>query len=576
MTRETKVGMVVACSFLCLVGIVVASKINGGADTTDTKPAGPTTGQEHSEMPAKPPELNQVAAAKSEPQRPEPPTTIEHAPKNVKDGIPSSTPVNDVPPPLSTPPVKGVGGQKADDEFKKRLAEAKNRNTEPGAPVAPIPTVPNLPYAASSGDAPPKVPLVLDEPNAKPQQLAQLPPVALNPLGQPKVGESAPPLPPVNKDLPPPVPFLAKEGPPPVPAQPKDGPPAVAGVPQVDLPTPTVPPIAGGLPVPDVSKPPQPIMPPKDSFPSGSAVIPNPNAGAQASPPLVPPFMPETKSKEDFKAPQIPPMSPPNSGSLPVGPPPGVQFPMPNAPSTNRDFPNPGPAAFPPATVPQIRDVDPMTPRPTIGPESLPRTPPIALPFNAAPSPPPGILASPQVRVTNPDTVKAREGETFAQLSKRCYNDEKYATALAAYNRDHYQAVVNGTVLRTNPAQLPKDLELLRPPVNLLESEYSQYIPRAAANPTLPTIGTANPVVPVMGTTPAQRPAQPLPPNAPVTTDANGNRIYTVQAGGESILDIARNTLGDVSRWTDIYQRNQSQNIQPQFLIPAGTRLILP
>src|SRR5262249_38437582 len=37
MTRETKIGLVVACSFLCLVGIVVASKWNRG-DTTTREP----------------------------------------------------------------------------------------------------------------------------------------------------------------------------------------------------------------------------------------------------------------------------------------------------------------------------------------------------------------------------------------------------------------------------------------------------------------------------------------------------------------------------------------------------------
>src|SRR4051812_34279894 len=35
MTRETKIGMAVACSFLCLVGIVVASKWKRGDDPSE-------------------------------------------------------------------------------------------------------------------------------------------------------------------------------------------------------------------------------------------------------------------------------------------------------------------------------------------------------------------------------------------------------------------------------------------------------------------------------------------------------------------------------------------------------------
>ncbi len=46
MTRETKVGIVVSCSFLCLIGAVLAIKMRGGNDTPPASVPGPVSGTE--------------------------------------------------------------------------------------------------------------------------------------------------------------------------------------------------------------------------------------------------------------------------------------------------------------------------------------------------------------------------------------------------------------------------------------------------------------------------------------------------------------------------------------------------
>jgi nucleoid-associated protein YgaU len=61
-------------------------------------------------------------------------------------------------------------------------------------------------------------------------------------------------------------------------------------------------------------------------------------------------------------------------------------------------------------------------------------------------------------------------------------------------------------------------------------------------------------------------PVKPLPPDS--------TPVYRVHDGGEMIREVARRTLGNGDRWTEIYQLNP--RFDPKELIPAGSTLRLP
>jgi len=67
--------------------------------------------------------------------------------------------------------------------------------------------------------------------------------------------------------------------------------------------------------------------------------------------------------------------------------------------------------------------------------------------------------------------------------------------------------------------------------------------------------------------------AAPPAPAQGKTAPDNYKR-YRVAANGESILEVARKTLGNARDWDRIYQLNPT--IRPEFPIPGGTELKLP
>lgn len=175
MTRETKVGLVVAGSFLCLVGIVVASKWRRGDAPTDA--------EEQS--------VQQVAAAKPSPKSAAPDAKKDGAAKDDKGPSLPSLPVfpktdekkNDKPgdvldvsklPPLVMPPPT-----KDNETLKKELEQALARNKsdkEPGAiKIEPLPmpgalpTFPQLdPKEPAVGDVKITLPDALKKPEGTP------------------------------------------------------------------------------------------------------------------------------------------------------------------------------------------------------------------------------------------------------------------------------------------------------------------------------------------------------------------------------------------------------------------------
>jgi hypothetical protein len=200
---------------------------------------------------------------------------------------------------------------------------------------------------------------------------------------------------------------------------------------------------------------------------------------------------------------------------------------------------------------------------------------PIAIPV------PPAAAAGAAPRVQSYDTEMhaCKESEkTFADLSKALYGSEKYAPALLQFNREN---PVVGDSFRDDSPMLKKGQQVVVPPTWVLEQERYAKAPPPRANPApapAPPPVTAAPV-PV---TPPSRPAAAAaaPPAsvnsnpAPKNTAQAGAATYTVRGNGEMLYEIARQTLGDGKRWSEIYRLNPE--IRPELAIPGGTQLRLP
>lgn len=159
MTRETKIGLVVACSFLCLVGIVVASKWRGGDDPSEeqtvniaaaklTQNAADPKGKDGASKSEKPltlsalpvPDPKQGEASKGD-QKPD-----SAAPASFNFDVSAAPP----PLPIMPPPL-------TEDEKKKeleRLVREEKKQPQPGPFAVPVPIQFNDSKPLVSGPAP--------------------------------------------------------------------------------------------------------------------------------------------------------------------------------------------------------------------------------------------------------------------------------------------------------------------------------------------------------------------------------------------------------------------------------------
>jgi hypothetical protein len=202
----------------------------------------------------------------------------------------------------------------------------------------------------------------------------------------------------------------------------------------------------------------------------------------------------------------------------------------------------------------------------------------------------------PQVKESNIQSIICQADDTsFTAISRRVYNDEKYAAALAQFNAQ----------CPDRPLPIP-GRKVHIPPVSFLEEHFASAIGGRVAPIGTPATVPNNPVVnafppkvsekpftpdyvPPLGGKPAQIPIEnlggPAPIGQPETKPApadsrqlpsgDGTKSYRVPEQGESILEVARKTLGgDSKRWPEIYRLNG--NVDPAYPIPGGTILRLP
>jgi hypothetical protein len=496
MTRETKVGLVVAASFLCLVGGVLFVKLKeeGGGGPQ------PEVGGELLAIPADPVPLEPLAADASVPL---PGRGIEPAGLRLGEDAVSPLP-GTVTTSVPLPP-----------------DVAASEGAPPGewqpSPPSPSADSPLAPPAPAGEVAPSNLP---SEPFSPPDEWQPTPP-------PPQPGTPAMPIAPATEAAPSP----ADAGSEPAAATfessepgglPTSPPPAATSdarpTPAADAPT--APSNDGGV----GGRPEHPEAPP----PSPASVPPAPPVAL--NPPGVNLGRPVPAT--DLTAPGVAPAP----RSLPAGP-------------VGDDAPEPRPASAP-ATLPPAHQFAQGN-RPPIGAPAAVAVPPIQ-----APVPPPGPV-TPRVESYDEEMHRCQPGDTFQSISQRYYHSDKYEQALLLFNRAHPMAT--DSIRQTPPLLQPGQMVYI-PPLRILEQRYPSAIPGLTPLPSLPPPAPNPAMAPIQPVPPQPPVARPVGPAPSAGVAPFGEKKYRVRAGGERFFDIAQRTLGSGQRWGEIYKLNQGFN----------------
>ncbi|HQR08639.1 MAG TPA: LysM peptidoglycan-binding domain-containing protein [Gemmatales bacterium] len=163
------------------------------------------------------------------------------------------------------------------------------------------------------------------------------------------------------------------------------------------------------------------------------------------------------------------------------------------------------------------------------------------------------------VQDTYMPTELAVPGETFSSLSQRLYGDTNYAVALAAFNKEE------GFVKLDQPTPGEK---VAKPNREILDQKYPQLVRRLT-----PTNLNPNNMAMLANNANAKN------GSVPAATTANAN-LPTYRVGkGEQLFEVAKKTLGDGYRWSEIYALNKemlrdSTELRPDMVLklPAEAR----
>lgn len=515
MTRETKVGLVVAGSFLLLVGVVVVCKFRDigphmGEPRAEVKdeivPEETPSSEKPVPSPPASPAVTEVAVAPTPIANPSPPV-IEATPAPPPGSI---VPDND--PRLSPPPASGqpatvmqAGGTDTRAPLEPLPPPVTPPTTEPETPPPGGGSTPPAPVLESSGPppvAPPEPPPPSGPPTVAPPtggSLVTPPPPALDPLPPP-----AGSLPPAPTDTHSPTAPVA-------PVPPPESRPATDIRSVTPVPSGSPPPAAISPPVPADNRGPTTGNPGGASLapPGGAAPIPPASGGTTIPPPTVRPVTADQGIRQPIPAAPAAPVAPPESfvqGGRPIGTASGI--------------------SAPPITVPAA---------------SSGARPPLAL--------------APQVESFDEEEYRVKQGDTFQAICTRFYQTDKYAPALLLFNRNHPLASPG---VRQEPPALQPGQAIFLPPTRILEKRYGSAVPELPS-PAAHTRGAAG-----------ERSSHASPGAAP----APSHPQYRVQGPDEMLWSIAQRYLGNGERWRDIHKLNPT--IRPELAVPVGTVLNLP
>jgi len=181
-----------------------------------------------------------------------------------------------------------------------------------------------------------------------------------------------------------------------------------------------------------------------------------------------------------------------------------------------------------------------------------------------------GIL---QVESYDESTYTSKANDTFRIISQEFYHTDQYERALLLFNRNHPLAT---DVLRKDPPALQAGQPIYIPPARILEKYYG-----APASNTAPVAPLAAPPArpfnrPDAAGSGPQTNSFLTPPSISVKHLPAPGSVpqYRVHDGGEMLREVARRTLGEADRWTDIYRLNPL--LDPREAVPGGSQLRLP
>jgi hypothetical protein len=611
MTRDTQVGLVVASAFVCLLGTVLALKMRPenaaesppAATPLTSIPGGPAddAGESKPPMPPGYKPIDQIGDQPTQPQKPAavPNNWFAAAPKPPDPTpTPPATPAPPASPPatpagLPTPPAPPAmpGGPPLSAAPSATPPGAEKPSTPPAAAPAmpPLPGAPSMPGLSKPAEPPPPPgpsfpatkPAAGDNGAAKPIEIDLKRGGKLIVSGD----ASVKPTPPGSPPAPAAFPDRATE-----PGSPGEGDWYQRNVKAA----PAKGPGGGPPPAPELkfSKPLNEGVVrtgAQDSAPN-SGPPPTPNFGGPAMPDPTKPAPPTNPVKADDtpRLPGAPPSTPPLPGTAepkPTPPPePGPTGPggaAPSGPPPTPSFPgDPKPAGGPPP-LPTPPDTLPARPAEVVKP-AAPASPPAPGPGpGAAPLTPgpsagvrPAVGPAPAVDSFDEDIHSCKPGDSYRSISQQFYLTDKYEKALQRYNRD-YPADRGADPALVQPGQ-----RVRVPPIRVLMQKYPDLLgerPAAPPGGPAPSGPTPAPVGDVPAP-PARLGPPVLQPPGVQTTQAmaspGGPSYVVVEQGGETIWAVAKNTLGSGQYWERIYRLNPSLN--PQAVIPAGTRLRLP
>lgn len=449
MTRETKAGLVVACSFLCLVGVVLYSRMR-----ENTKP--PDSGEVAEHVATPPAPLLST---------PSPNTAREGSGMTLAVTAPAgadarTVPIPGVPMLVPTPTLSGIQQVRANDPASaaQPLSDPIRASNNSALGAAPAFEVPATSAAAATENRP------LPPPNPEGNVGGAVIPLPVP--AAPGSGES-PSLPWPDAGRGPEV------RPTPTPGAPKYGLPSAPASPAAAFEVPgSSPPTAGAavnvpLPTPAPNSGTTFTFPVEPSGPGGSALPDRRPAEAPGQGPLPPPEPPAT-----FPAPGVPTPEPPralSSGRPEIPPPPQrtIQLgPPATAPIPANSFTQ---GTTLPGTLPPPLQPGDSRPAASFGVPSATVTSPSNLGLRAFP--PSGNL--PQVDSYDEETYRCKPNDSFRAISTQYYNSDKYAQALWLFNRNHPLAT---DALRQDPPALQPGQPVYIPPTRILEKYYASTI----------------------------------------------------------------------------------------------------
>jgi hypothetical protein len=432
MTRETKLGLLVSCSFLSLLVAVLGMKMterteeNAGQEVAAADP-GETPRAEKSV--AVPP----AAPAADPPTPPALPKGIQNAPIVQTGGTSSSQGTNGKPADTGLPLLPPAPGADAKLTFNSKAGE-KSSSAGTGDGLPPIPAAPATPAPVVTTDpskpAPPGGGGVL----AGAWSHVRLPAGLAAKKNQNTDGDGKN----GNKPL-----ARGNDGPPPIPAPGKPGGGSLPDLPPIAAPvetkdTPAVPP-----PLPRVE---QPSTGPKPAVAGGTASPATPLRPVPATP-LAPVALPDRGHTTQPPATGAKPTFAQDTGKTPtidVGNISGGTSGRASAPTTPAKEPEPIPVGRPPSAA----------------------VPPV--PVAASPT----RQSAPDVVSYTEETYVANAGDSYQSISRAKYGTESYAHALYLFNRSHPLA---GEEVSKGENVKPRQ-SIYLPPAEILQNRYAEAV----------------------------------------------------------------------------------------------------